>query len=97
MKQFKYYVYIMTNYKNSVLYIGVTNNLSRRINEHKEKLFDGFTKKYNINKLVYFEEFANINDAIKREKQLKAGSRQTKIDLIIGLNPEWIDLSKEWI
>ncbi len=82
----------MTNKNNTVLYTGVTNNLIRRVCEHKEKLTKGFTSKYNVNKLVYFEETNSIDSAIKREKQIKAGSRQKKIDLINFLNPEWKDL-----
>jgi len=91
----QYYVYIMTNRKNTVLYIGVTNNLIRRIYEHKEKLVDGFAKKYNITKLVYYEVFEDIENAISREKQLKAGSRQKKIDLIDRMNRGWRDLYGE--
>lgn len=87
-----YCIYILTNKNNSVLYVGVTNNLTRRIWEHKSKLIEGFTKKYNIDKLVYFESLDNPKDAIKREKQLKAGSRKKKIELINKLNPEWKDL-----
>ncbi|MBK6912370.1 MAG: GIY-YIG nuclease family protein [Ignavibacteriales bacterium] len=87
-----YCIYILTNKNNTVLYVGVTNNLTRRIWEHKSKLIEGFTKKYNIDKLVYFESFDNPRDAIKREKQLKAGSRKKKIDLINKINPEWKDL-----
>jgi putative endonuclease len=88
-----YYVYIMTNWNNEVLYIGVTNDIARRAFEHKEKLVEGFTKKYNISKLVYVESCEDVRDAIAREKQLKGGSRKKKIDLIIADNPEWIDLS----
>ncbi len=87
-----YYVYIMTNKKNTVLYTGVTNNLRRRVYEHKEKLIKGFTKKYNITKLVYCEVFDRIGDAIIREKQIKGGSRQKKIDLINSINKDWQDL-----
>ncbi len=87
-----YYVYIMTNKKNTVLYTGVTNNLRRRVYEHKEKLIKGFTKKYNITKLVYCEVFDRIGDAIIREKQNKGGSRQKKIDLINSINKDWQDL-----
>ncbi len=87
------YVYIMTNKNQTVLYVGVTNNLKRRITEHKEKLNPkSFTGRYNINKLVYFEGFQEIGEAIVREKQLKGGSRQKKIDLINSINKEWIDL-----
>jgi putative endonuclease len=87
-----YCVYILTNKNNTVLYVGVTNNLTRRIWEHKSKLIEGFTKKYNVDKLVYFESFDNPDDAIKREKQLKAGSRKKKFELISKLNPEWKEL-----
>jgi putative endonuclease len=82
----------MTNKKNTVLYTGVTNNLRRRVYEHKEKLIKGFTKKYNITKLVYCEVFDRIGDAIIREKQIKGGSRQKKIDLINSMNKDWRDL-----
>jgi putative endonuclease len=87
-----YYIYILTNKNNKVLYVGVKNNLTRRIWEHKSKLVEGFTKKYNVDKLVYFESFDSPSDAIKREKQLKAGSRKKKVELINKLNPEWKDL-----
>ena len=85
----------MTNKSNSVLYIGVTNNLTRRIQEHKLKINDGFTKKYNINKLVYFEQCTSIETAIQREKNLKKWNRSWKLDLIKGKNPEFKDLSSE--
>ncbi|MEA5599398.1 GIY-YIG nuclease family protein [Rivularia sp. UHCC 0363] len=88
----QYYIYIITNEYNTVLYTGVTNNLIRRVYEHKEKLIAGFTKKYNVNKLVYYEIFTDINSAITREKQIKAGSRQKKIDLVNSMNPQWCDL-----
>ncbi len=91
----QYYVYIMTNKRNTVLYTGITNDLKRRAYEHKEKLVDGFTKKYNITKLVYYEVFADPENAILREKQIKAGSRQKKIDLISSINKEWLDLYEE--
>ncbi|PIR96487.1 MAG: excinuclease ABC subunit C [Candidatus Doudnabacteria bacterium CG10_big_fil_rev_8_21_14_0_10_42_18] len=90
MKQ--YYVYIMTNFKNTVLYTGVTNDLVRRAYEHKNKMVEGFTKKYNINKLIYYETTENIDSAILREKQIKAGSRQKKLDLINKFNSDWKDL-----
>ena len=90
--QHHYCVYILTNKNNSVLYTGVTNNLRLRVNQHKEKLNKGFTAKYNVSKLVYFEHFEDINIAIAREKQIKAGSRQKKLDLINNQNPDWIDL-----
>jgi len=87
-----YYVYIMTNKAHTVLYTGVTNDLKRRVYEHKEKLVEGFTKKYNINKLVYFEIFQDAYGAIAREKQIKGGSRRKKCGLIESLNPTWEDL-----
>lgn len=77
------------------MYTGITNDLKRRVYEHKNKLIEGFTKKYNVNKLVYFEMFDDIYYAIMREKQIKGGSRQKKIDLINGLNKKWIDLYME--
>ncbi|MDH3975869.1 MAG: GIY-YIG nuclease family protein [Deltaproteobacteria bacterium] len=91
----QFYVYIMTNKHNRVLYTGVTNNLQRRIYEHKGKLVKGFTTKYNINKLVYYEVFEDSYNAISREKQIKAGSRKKKLVLIETMNPEWKDLYDE--
>jgi len=91
------YIYIMTNKVNTVLYTGFTNNLVRRVYEHKEKIIEGFTKKYNINKLVYYEIFNDARNAIIREKQIKAGSRKKKLDLINNMNPEWKDLYPEII
>ena len=88
----EYYVYIMTNKGHTVLYTGVTNDLKKRIYQHKEKLVDGFTKKYNVNKLIYYEVFDDIYNAIIREKQIKGGSRKKKLDLINNMNKEWIDL-----
>jgi len=85
----------MTNKNNTIIYTGVTNDLKRRVYEHKEKLINGFTKKYNVNKLVYFEFTSDINSAIQREKQIKAGSRQRKINLINSMNKEWRDLYNE--
>lgn len=86
-------VYIMTNMHNKVLYTGVTNNLQRRVLEHRENTPGRFTTKYRVNKLVYFETADRMMDAIAREKQIKAGSRQDKIKLIESINPEWNDLS----
>ena len=83
----------MTNHKNSVLYTGITNDLQRRVYEHKNKLIQGFTKRYNLTRLVYYESCDNIESAIGREKQIKAGSRQDKIDLINPVNRDWRDLS----
>ena len=87
-----YYVYILTNKTNNVLYTGVTNDLQRRVFEHKNKLVDGFTKRYNVDKLVYFEHGNDINGAIFREKQIKSGSRHKKIELINSFNHEWKDM-----
>jgi putative endonuclease len=96
MKRHEYCVYIVTNKANTVLYVGVTSDLQGRISEHKLKIYKGFTAKYECNKLVYFEDFQWIQDAIAREKQLKAGSRRKKVDLIVANNPLWIDLSEGW-
>ena len=85
----QYYVYILTNKANTVLYTGVTNDLKRRVYEHKEKLVQGFTTKYKINKLVYYEILDDIVVAISREKQIKAGSREDKLNLIRSQNPEF--------
>jgi putative endonuclease len=95
MKERQYCVYIMTNAHHTVLYTGVTNDLRRRVLEHKSGKMEGFTKKYNVTKLVFFECGDNINIAIAREKQIKGGSRQKKLDLINGMNPEWKDLFEE--
>ena len=84
----------MTNKRNTVLYTGVTGNLVRRAGEHKIKLFEGFTKKYKVTKLVYYEIFNRIEDAIRREKQIKAGSRKKKIELIESINSDFRDLSE---
>jgi len=94
MHQYGYF-YIMTNVHHTVLYCGATTDLYKRVQEHKNKIFkNGFTLKYNINKLVYFESFSIAGDAFEREKHVKAGSKKKKIDLIISLNPEWKDLSE---
>jgi len=91
----QYYVYIMTN-RSKTLYTGVTNDLIRRVYEHKNKMVEGFTKKYNIMKLVYFEETSDVQAAIEREKQIKGWLRSKKIALIESKNPEWKDLSEGW-
>jgi putative endonuclease len=91
----QYFVYIMTNKFNTVLYTGITNNLIRRVYEHKEGLIKGFTRRYNVDKLVYYEVFEDITEAISREKQIKGGSRQRKIDLVDLFNGEWKDLYEE--
>ena len=91
----QYYVYIMTNSTNTVMYTGVTNDLYRRIYEHKNKLSEGFTAKYNINKLVYYEVCQNVESAIMREKQIKRGSRADKVELVNMMNQDWNDLYEE--
>jgi putative endonuclease len=91
----EYYVYIMTN-KSRTLYTGVTNDLMRRVYEHKNKLVPGFTRRYNINCLVYYESTSSVYAALEREKQIKGWVRAKKITLIKSMNPEWKDLSEEW-
>ncbi len=86
------YIYLLANKHNNVLYTGVTNDLIRRVYEHKNKLVAGFTKKYNVDRLVYYEVYGSIITAIEREKQIKGWSRKKKQDLINVLNPEWTDL-----
>jgi len=92
-----YYVYILTNINNTVLYIGVTNNIRRRIYEHKNKLIDGFSKKYNCTKLIWYKETKDIEAANLTEKRMKKWKREYKENLINKSNPEWKDLSKDWI
>ena len=91
-----YYIYMMTNKTHRSLYTGVTNNLERRVFEHKQMTADGYTKKYRCTKLVYFEHGSDINGAITREKQIKGWLRTKKDDLIATINPEWKDLSSSW-
>ena len=91
-----YYVYILSNWNNQVLYIGVTNNLERRLYEHKNKINQSFTSKYNIDKLVYFEYTTDVKSAIQKEKQIKGMSRRKKNRLIDSINPKWNDLSESW-
>ena len=91
-----YYVYILTNWNNRVMYIGVTNNLERRLYEHKNHLVDGFTKKYHVDKLVYYEMTGDVRAAIAREKQLKGWTRAKKNALVQTQNPDWLDLSLDW-
>lgn len=91
----QYYVYIVTNKWNKVLYTGITNDLLRRVQEHKDKTFKGFTKRYNVDKLVYYEDTESIESAILKEKQIKGGSRKDKIQLVNSLNPGWRDLFDE--
>lgn len=88
----QYYIYILANKRNGTYYIGVTSNLIKRVYKHKKNLVDGFTKKYNIHKLAYYEITNDIESAIRREKQLKKWNRKWKINLIENSNPEWIDL-----
>ncbi len=88
----QYYVYIMTNKNNRVLYTGVTNDIKRRAYEHRERMIDGFTKRYKVVKLVYYEPYNDINDAIRREKRVKGGSRAKKVNLINSMNKDWKDL-----
>ncbi len=89
----RYYIYILASKRNGTLYIGVTNDLIRRVQEHQLKIIDGFTKKYNVDKLVYTEEYRDINEALAREKQLKRWNRKWKLELIEKINPQWNDLS----
>ncbi|MFA4880396.1 MAG: GIY-YIG nuclease family protein [Candidatus Doudnabacteria bacterium] len=96
MQEKEFYIYIMTNKWSTVFYTGITNNLERRIFEHKNKIFKGFTAKYEINRLVYYETYETAEEAILREKQIKAGSRQRKIDLIKNDNPHFEDLARDW-
>ena len=90
-------MYFMSNKNNTTIYVGVSSNLVKRVYQHKNKTFKGFTSKYNCDKLVYFEEFENIEEAIQREKQVKKGNRKRKEDLINKDNPEWNDLSEGWL
>jgi putative endonuclease len=93
MKQ--YFVYIMTS-NSGTLYIGMTNSLERRVYQHKHKVVEGFTSRYDVNRLVYFEIFGDVRDVIAREKQIKSWRRSKKIALIESMNPKWKDLSEEW-
>jgi putative endonuclease len=91
----QYYVYILANDTNTVTYTGVTNDLVKRVQQHKNKITKGFTSKYNINKLVYFEAGEDIDGALTREKQIKSWKRQSKVDLVNAKNPDWRDLYEE--
>lgn len=88
-----YFIYILTNINKTVLYVGFTNDIIRRIQEHKNRKYEGFTKFYNVNRLVYFEKHGTVEEAMKREKQLKKWNRNWKNNLINNLNPDWKDLS----
>ena len=92
----KYYVYLLTNWNNKVIYVGITNELTRRIYKHKNKMIKGFTEKYNVKKLVYFEETQDVNTAIEREKEIKKWRREKKNRLVNSMNPNWDDLSSGW-
>ena len=93
MKQ--YFVYIMAS-SNGTLYVGMTNSLEKRVYQHKEKVVEGFTSRYDVNRLVYFETFGDVRDAIGREKQIKHWRRSKKLELIESMNPKWEDLSEGW-
>jgi putative endonuclease len=97
MRDGNYYVYIVTNKNHSVLYIGVTGDLEGRLHEHREKLLEGFTKQYQANKLIFYEDYPDPRSAIAREKQLKGWRRSKKIALIESMNPRWIDLFEAMI
>jgi putative endonuclease len=90
----QFYVYLLTNWNNKVMYVGVTNNLERRVYEHKNKLVKGFTEKYKVDKLVYFEETSDASAALAREKEIKKWRREKKNKLVMGMNPQWADLSR---
>jgi len=91
-----YYVYLLTNWNNKVMYVGVTNNLERRVYEHKTKALKGFTEKYNVSKLVYFEHTTDVTAALERKKEIKKWRREKKNNLVHEQNPAWKDLSSEW-
>ena len=91
-----YYVYLLTNWSNKVMYVGVTNNLERRMYEHRHKRVKGFTQKYNVIKLVYFEETGDVHAALAREKEIKKWRREKKDALVLKDNKEWLDLSEGW-
>lgn len=95
MKDRTYFVYLMTNDTNNVIYTGVTNDLYRRTKQHKNGKGGKFTSRYHLTKLIYYEVFDYVDDAIAREKQIKGGSRQDKIDLVNGMNPDWVDLFED--
>ena len=96
MRERTYYVYLLTNWNNKVIYVGMTNDLERRIFEHKEKSVKGFTEKYNIGKLVYYEQTSEVDSAIAREKEIKKWRREKKDKLVETMNPAWRDLSDDF-
>lgn len=91
-----YYIYMLTNWNGKVLYTGITNDLTRRLYEHQHELIDGFTKKYHVGKLVYFESTSDVSSAIAREKEIKGWRREKKNGLVASTNPEWKDLATNW-
>ena len=91
-----YYIYLLTNWNHKVLYTGMTNDLERRLYEHRYKLVQGFTTKYNVNKLVYYEQTGDVIAALEREKEIEKWRREKKNNLVTEANPQWLDLSKEW-
>ena len=95
-REHRYFVYLLTNRNDKVMYVGMTNNLERRVYEHKNKMVEGFTKKYNLSKLVYFEETRDVRAAIAREKEIKKWRREKKDNLVIAANPDWKDPSEGW-
>ncbi len=97
MEEKTYYVYLLTNWNNKVMYVGITNDLVRRIYEHKEKFVKGFTEKYNVTKLVYYEQTPDISEALNREKEIKKWRREKKNRLVISTNPQWRDLSEDFL
>lgn len=96
MRMHNYYIYILTNDFGNVMYVGMTNNLERRIAEHQQGLMEGFSKKYNLKRLVYYEHTNDVNVAIAREKEVKKWRREKKNSLVETLNPKWKDLSEDW-
>jgi putative endonuclease len=96
VRQHTYWVYILAGRKNGTLYVGITSRLRHRLWEHRQHLREGFSAKYNVPQLVYFEKFRDVRSAIHREKQIKGGSRKKKIELIERENPDWLDLSNGW-
>jgi putative endonuclease len=91
-----YFVYLLTNKNHRVMYVGVTSDLERRIFEHKNKMIEGFTARYNVDKLVYFEQTSDVHAALNREKEIKKWRREKKNNLVASINPRWLDLSEEW-
>ena len=96
MTDITYYVYLLPNWNNKVIYVGITNDLERRIYEHKKKFVKGFAEKYNVNKLVYYEQTPDINAALNREKEIKKWRREKKNRLVVNTNPLWRDLSEDF-